>query len=401
MPLRITLLIAALAVSSAAQVAVRGDTVYTMAGETLKNAVVIVEDGKIKTIGPAMQTPVPQGYRVLAAKVVTPGLIDARSAIGLTGYLNQEGDQEQFERSAAMQPELRAVDAYNPHEVLVEWARSYGVTTIHTGHAPGVLISGQTMVVKTRGNTVEEALVKPLAMVAATIGTSARGRNNKSPGTRGKMVSMLREEFLKAQQYADKQASAEDNKQPDRNLRSEVLAKVLAGEVPLLVTAQRLRDIQTALRIADEFGFQLVLDGAAESYELIDQIKEAGVPVIVHPTMARAFGDMENMSFETAAKLKGAGIPIALQSSYESYVPKSRLVLFEAGIAAANGLSFEDALGAITIDAAKILGVDDRVGSIEVGKDADFALYDGDPFEYATHCVGTVIEGEIVSEAVR
>ena len=130
---------------------------------------------------------------------------------------------------------------------------------------------------------------------------------------------------------------------------------------------------------------------------VIEQIKAAAVPVILHPTMFRSTGEKENLSMETAAKLHEAGIPIALQSSFESYVPKTRVVLFEAAIAASNGLKFEDALATITIDAAKILGIEKRVGSIEVGKDADVALYDGDPFEYTSHCVGTIIDGRVVS----
>jgi imidazolonepropionase-like amidohydrolase len=125
------------------------------------------------------------------------------------------------------------------------------------------------------------------------------------------------------------------------------------------------------------------------------------VPVILHPTMSRGVDEKENLSFETAAKLVKAGIPVALQSGYESYVPKTRVVLFEAGMAAANGLTFEEALGTITIDAARILGLDKRLGSLAVGKDGDVALYDGDPFEYTSHCIGVIINGQVVSEAKR
>ena len=168
-----------------------------------------------------------------------------------------------------------------------------------------------------------------------------------------------------------------------------------------MVNVQRAQDIASALRLAKEFNFKLWLDGADEAYVLIDEIKAAGVPVIIHPTMTRAFGEHENLSMETAAKLVAAGVPVALQSGYEAYVPKTRVVLFEAGVAAANGLTFDQALRTITIDAAKILGVDARVGSLEVGKDGDVALYDGDPLEYTTHCTGTVINGRVVSETVR
>ena len=395
------LTVAVLPVALEAQLAVRGEIVHTMAGPAITNGVVLIQGGKIERVGAAADVAIPAGYTTLNAVVVTPGLIDAHTVLGLSGYLNQDHDQDQIERSLAIQPDLSAVDAYNPREALVEWARGYGVTTLHTGHAPGQLVAGQTMIVKTRGRTVDEALVNPFAMVAATLGESARAEGAKSPGTRAKMAAMLRGELLKAQQYARKRATEDEDKRPARDLKAEVLMRVLAGEVPLLITVHRSHDILTALRIAEEFDIKIVLDGVSEAYEVIDQIKQAQVPVIIHPTMYRARGETENLSFETASKLKAAGIPVALQSGFESYVPKSRLVLFETAIAAANGLSFEQALGTITIEAAQILGIADRAGSLEAGKDADLALYDGDPFEYTTHCIGVVIEGEVVSNVVK
>jgi imidazolonepropionase-like amidohydrolase len=213
------------------------------------------------------------------------------------------------------------------------------------------------------------------------------------------MMAMLRAEFVKAQEYVKKRETAEPDKKPDRNLSLEVLARVLNREIPLMVTANRSQDIDGVLRLAHEFNIKLILDGASESYLLLNEIKAAGVPVIIHPTMTRAFGETENLSFETASKLHKAGIPVALQSGYESYVPKTRVVLFEAAVAAANGLTFDQALATITIDAARILGVDGRVGSLEPGKDGDLALYDGDPFEYTSHCTGVVINGQVVSES--
>ena len=383
-----------------AQVAVRGETVHTMAGAPIKDGVVLIREGKIDRVGPASSVSIPDGFRVLTAKVVTPGLIDAHTVVGIAGYLNQPHDQEQLEPSAPMQPELRAMDAYDARARLVEWLREFGITTIHTGHAPGALISGRTMIVKTRGANVEEAVLVPDAMVAATLGDSARAEDRKAPGTRAKMVAMLRTELVKAQGYLDKQASDDENK-PDRDLRLEVFAKMLRRKLPILVTAHRSQDILTAIRLAKEFDLRLVLDGAAESYLVSEQIRASGYPVILHPTMYRAGGETENLTMEAASRLKAANILFALQSGYESYVPKTRVVLFEAAVAAANGLSFEEAFATITIDAARLLGIDDRVGSLEAGKDGDVALYDGDPFEYTSHCVGTVIEGEVVSEVVR
>lgn len=388
---------------SADSLVVRGEIIHTMAGAPLTNGAVLVEDGRIAKVGPATEIAAPPGARVLSAKVVTPGLIDAHTVIGFTGYLNQDQDQDQLDPSESIQPELRAIDGYNPQEHLVEYVRGYGITTIHTGHAPGALISGQTMIVKTTGNNVEAAVIRPVAMIAATLGEGARARGDKkSPGTRSKAVALLRSELIKAQNYRKKQASEDEKKRPEPDLRNEALAQVLAGQLPLLVTVHRSADIRTALRIAKEFDIQLVLDGCAEAYLLTEEIKAAGVPVIVHPTMWRSGrGETENICFETASILRRAGIPIAMQSGYEDYVPKTRVVLFEAAVAAANGLSFAEALESVTIGAARLLGIEARVGSLEAGKDADLALYDGDPFEYTTHCVGVVIDGQVVSETAR
>ena len=400
----IALLLAAASAANA-QIAIRGEVVHTMDGEALRPGVVIAREGKIEWVGPARSAEIPDGWQVLDAAVVTPGLIDAHSVVGLAGIYNQatatQGssqvqDQDQIETSEPIQPELRAVDAYNAREELVDWLRSFGVTTLHTGHGPGALVSGQTMIVKTRGETVEEAVIDPFAAVAFTLGSSVSSRF-ESPGTRAKGVAMLRSELVKAQRYLAKIEESETDKQPDRDLRLEALGAVLRGEVPALVTAHAATEIMTALRLQQEFGFDLILDGAAEAYLLLKDIQAAGIPVVLHPPMLRASGEAQNASFETSAVLRDAGILFAFQSGYESYVPKTRVVLFEAALAAANGLGFDDALAAITINAARILGLEDRVGSLEVGKDADLVLYDGDPFEYTSHVCVVVIEGEVVS----
>ncbi|HWL95458.1 MAG TPA: amidohydrolase family protein [Phycisphaerae bacterium] len=461
--------------------AIRAKTIHTMAGAAIKNGIVLVRDGKIEKVGKAADITPPEDYRIIEAKVVIPGLIDAHSVVGLTGYLNQRQDQEQIDHSEPIQPELRALDAYDPQERLIDWVRSFGVTTLHTGHAPGEVVSGQTMIVKTAGKTVDDAVIVSEAMIAVTLGDGSVKGDGKAPGTRSKAVAMLRSQLIKAQAYLKKKNQAasqpadssnenssaandpgkrgtagnggagpseppptatqpgepgpdaqtqpaappEDsvstkpppaatvskekpesesakNDPPDRDLRMEAFVRVLKREIPLLITVHRAHDIMTALRLAREFDIRIVLDGAAEAYLVREEIKAAGVPVILHPTMMRSGkGPTENAGMETASILRKAGIPFAFQSGFESYVPKTRVVLFEAGVAASNGLLFEHALAGATIDAAKILGIADRVGSIESGKDADLALYDGDPFEYTTHCVGVVIDGKLVSELVR
>ena len=394
-----------LAASAQAQIAVRGGIVYTMDGEPITDGVVVITDGKIKAVGPANKGRIPDGYEILDAAVVTPGLVDVHSTVGLTGILNVPHDQDHIERSAPIQPELRAVDAYNPQEPLVAWVRSFGVTTVHTGHSDGAPISGQTMIVKTRGTTVADATVQEATALAVTLTPpSAIFGNNTLFTTRAKTVSLLRQELIKAQEYRDKQRRAEKDDEvpaPDRNLHLETLVQVLDGDLALMVTAHRARDMVNAMRLAEEFDLRLWLDGASEAHQILPMIKAADVPVLIHPTMMRSFAETENASMESAALLKEAGIAFGIQSGYEAYVPKVRVVLLEAGVAAAHGLGFEDALAAITIEPARILGIDKKVGSLKKGKDGDLALYDGDPFEYTTHCVGVVIEGEVVSTTIR
>jgi imidazolonepropionase-like amidohydrolase len=397
----------ALGGAHAENIAVMGATIYTMAGAPLKDGVILLRDGKITALGPKASVKIPEGYRILQAAVVTPGLIDAHATVGLSGLLNQAQDQDMLEKSSAVQPELRALDAYNAKDPLVRWVRSYGVTTVNTGHAPAALISGQTMIVKTFGRTADEDVINPAAMTAVTLGrnglTNAEGgpAASKSPGNRSKAVAMLRAELIKAQEYAKKREAKDESKRPARDLKTETLLRALAGVQPLLITANRQQDIISALRLAQEFNLKIVLDGCADAPMVLAQIKASGFPVIVHPTMQRSFEDMENLSVETAGKLQAAGIPIALQSGYEAYVPKTRVVLFEAAVAAAHGLGFEAALASITSGAAQLLGIADRTGSLVVGKDADLALYDGDPFEYTSHCIGTIVGGIVFADGAH
>ena len=408
------LLAAGLLSAAAAQTAIVGDTVHTLAGPALKNGVILVRDGKIEAVGPAATVRIPDGYKVIKAAVVTPGLIDGRATVGLSGLLNQPHDQDMVEKSAAMQPDLRAIDAYNARDPLVAWVRSFGVTTVNTGHSPGALISGQTMIVKTLGRTADADAINPAAMTSVTLGrdglaaaatgnqgAAASAAGYKSPGTRAKAISLLRSELIKTQEYARKREAKDETKRPGRDLRLEVLLRAFDGTQPLLVTAHLQQDILDALRVAKEFNLKIILDGCADAPLVLPEIKASGFPVILHATMKRSNEDTENLSMETAATLRAAGIPFTLQSGYENYVPKTRVILFEAAIAAANGLGFDGALASVTLDAAKILGIADRTGSLEKGKDADLALYDGDPFEYTSHCTGTVINGQVFTDGPR
>ena len=375
--------------ATAQDLAVEAGLLYTGVSAPIEKGVVLIQDGKITAVGSGDEIDITGAKEVLRAAVVTPGFIDAHSTVGLSGIYNVDADQDQLETSSAIQPELRAIDAYNAREELVGYLRDLGITTVHTGHGPGAVISGQTMIVKTGGgDTLEEVLVDSVTALAMTLGSSVRSNFDK-PGTRSKAVAMLRQALIDAQDYAAKE-------EKKRDLGKEALEDLLNGEISAMMTVHTVSDITAALRLQREFGFQMMLDGASEAYLLIDEIREAGVPVIIHPSMIRTYGDAQSASFTTAGVLAEAGIPVVFQSGYEPYVPKTRVVHFEAAIAAANGLSKEQAIRSLTIDAARVLGIDSRVGSLEVGKDADLALFNGDPLEYVTLTQAVIIDGKVV-----
>ncbi len=381
-----------LSATASAQIAVKADTIFTMSGNPVVNGTILIKDGKIEAIGQNLS--IPSNYKIYTAKIVTPGLVDARSTIGLSGAYNIPSDQDQIEKSGPLQPELRAIDAYNPEDKLVDYVLRNGTTTVHTGHGIGALASGQTMIVKTKKGLTDDVTIKPVAMIAMTIGPSVSS-NFQSPGTKSKQIAMLRAELLKAQ-LAMKASQKDTSKVGD--LRQQTLQQLLRGELKALISANTAVEIMSAIRLAKEFNLKLVIEGAAEGYRLIDQIKASKAEVIVHPTMARAGGAMLNMTMENAAILTNAGIPVSIESGFEGYVPKSRIILYEAAIALRNGLSFTEALRTITINPAKLLGIDNRVGSIEKGKDADLVLFNGDPFEYTTKACAVIVDGKVEIE---
>ncbi|HYG20998.1 MAG TPA: hypothetical protein VD816_18800, partial [Ohtaekwangia sp.] len=263
--LKLFIFITCLSTPAGAQIAIEADTVFTVSGGPILNGVVLVKNGKIEAVGRTTDVKIPASYKKYRANVITPGLVDARSMVGLSGAMNVPTDQDQLEKSSPLQPDLRAIDAYNPEDSLVSYLRSWGVTTLHTGHGVGALVSGQTMVVKTKPGFAEEVVVLPLAMLAMTFGPDV-GENFPSPGTKSKQVAMLRTEMIKAQAYQKKMGEKDESKRPARDLKLEMLLKLMNGEVKGLISANRATDILSAIRLAKEFGFKLVLEGCAEGY---------------------------------------------------------------------------------------------------------------------------------------
>src|SRR5262249_28255762 len=379
--------------------AIAADRIHTVGKGTIANGIIVVKDGRIETVGPAKDVKLAADLPILHAAVVTPGLIDAHSVVPPSGALNLTADQDQDEMSDPNQADVRVLDAFNPNEALLEFLRREGVTMIRACPGRANVIAGQAGIFRTWGSSTEKMTVRFPAALLVNLGElPKRSYPNKLPTTRMGTAALVRNALVQAQTDASKRAAAkDDDKRPPRNLKLESLAQALEGKLPVIFAAQRADDLETGLRLAKEFKLSAELDLAAEAYLMADRIAAAKVPVVVHPTMQRP-AEMEtfNSHLCNAAVLADHHIPLAIGTGFEGYVPKTRVVRHEAGMAMVNGLGFDRALRAITQDAAKLLGIDDRFGSIEPGKVADLVLYDGDPFEHATHVTHTILDGRVV-----
>jgi len=382
---------------------ISGEAVHTVSGEVIEDGAVLVVDGVIAAVGPTADVPRPAGATELAGAVVTPGLIDGWATAGLTGPHNHTPDQDHAERDEPVRPELRALDAWHPRDPLLGWLRGFGITTVHAGPSPGQPVSGRTLIVANKVGRVGDVALEPDAFVVLSLGDGPKHRFS-GQGTASRMGSaaVIRQALVEARDYAQRRSLPVADRPPE-DLGMEALVDLLEGRRRALVHAHRADDLDTALRIAEEFDLDIVLAGGAEAWLMADTIADAGIPVLVGPVMARSWreGEQRNSSFSCAGVLADAGVQVGFMSGYEGYVPKVRVVLWEAAVAGANGLGPERTLQALTLDAARILGIDDRTGSLDVGKRADLVVYDGDPFEYASHACVVVVGGEVVSESCR
>ena len=378
----------------------RAERVHPVEGAVIEDGAVIVVDGIIQAVGPASELPAPEGARTFQNAVLTPGLIDGWSTAGLTGPHNTPADQDHAESDRPVHPELLALDGVHPRDPLLAWLRGLGITTVNAGPSPGQPVSARTAVLSNRVQRVADMALEPDAFLTISLGEGPKWRfAEQGAGSRMGSAATVRQALEQAKDHmARLQLPLADRPAPDAGL--EALGALLAGERRALVYAHRADDIHTALRIAETYGLDIVLAGAAEGWLVAEDIAAAGVPVLVGPVMARSWrpGEQRNSSFETAAVLADAGVTVGFLSGHEGYVPKVRVVLWEAAIAAANGLGPERTLQALTLDAARILGIDDRTGSLRPGKRADLVLFDGDPLEYASHVCTVVVGGAVVSE---
>jgi imidazolonepropionase-like amidohydrolase len=386
------------AAAFAADLVVRGGTVLPVSGPPIADGAVLVRDGRIVAVGPASSIPVPAGAEVISGAFVLPGLVDAFGTVGLTGELNQPFDQDHAETSDTVWPALRVLDAWDPGDPLVTWVRERGVTTVMASPSPGMPVGARSLVVQTLPGSTDVAALVPDAMVVFSLGQSTEKRFPTRVATRMGTAATIRQALADAVE-AQKRRGLPLGDRPSRDLGDEALVELLEGRRTAVFVADKVPDLLTALRIADEFDLHIVLAGAAEAWRIPDVIEAAGVPVILGPTMARSYSDPEghDRSFANAAVLADAGVPIAFSSGFEDYVPKVRVVLYEAAVAAANGLGSDRAIQALTLGAARILGIEGTTGSLEPGKSADLVVFDGDPFEYTSHVCSVIVRGTVQS----
>jgi imidazolonepropionase-like amidohydrolase len=394
----------------AQNIALVADHLYTMdAGPQGGPGMVLIRDGKIEDVRPGANPQPPRDYQVIRGAYVTPGLIDSDTTTGVSGAYNIPADQDQDESTDPNTADVNVRDSLNPEDLLYQYVNAYGVTTLQVAPGPTNPIAGRAGIFKTAGpqspfRTVDQLIVRLNSAMVFNLGEWPKqtyGKTRKPPVTRMKTAEIIRDALFQARQYQEKwdkwkQEGSDLSKQPAIEPKVAALADVVSGKTPAIFNAYRADDIDTAIRLGSEFHLKYMLASVTEGYLIRDKIKQAGVPCLVGAVM-QPIENLEtaNASYENAALLQQAGIPISIMTGYVAYVPKSRVLLFEAAIAAANGLGMEPALRAITISPARILGIDDRVGSLIKGKDADAVVFDGDPLEYTSHVQQVLVQGAV------
>lgn len=375
--------------------------ILTMTGQDYKQGSILIKDGKIVKIAKKIENK--DDYQVIDAKNLTvmPGIIDAHTHLGIEeDGVGWEG-RDCNEMTDPINPHLRAIDAINPEDKAIKEALQNGVTTIMTGPGSANVLGGESIVIKTKGKTIDEMILKNPAGLKTAFGENPKRvykEQNKLPTTRMGIAAILRENLMKAEDYLnEKEHALKEDKPFKRDIKMESLIRVLNKELPLKVHAHRADDIVTAIRIAKEFNLDITLEHCTEGHKVADIIAKEKIPAIVGPSMTgRVKVELSDLSFKTAGILAKKGVKIALMSDHPVIPTKNATVY--AALAAKEGLDRKEALKAITINPAEILKVDDRVGSIEENKDADLVIFDGDPLEISSKIVNVVINGELVKK---
>jgi imidazolonepropionase-like amidohydrolase len=377
-----------------ATLAFTGGTILTMAGKTYNPGVLIVRHGRIVGVGPA-DTDVPDDAEVhdVSGKFIIPGLVDTHSHIGAVALADP---------SAPIQPDIRVIDSIDVRHPSFRRAVAGGITTVNVMPGSGLLVGGQTLYLKLRhANTIEDLLITNATGRVAGGLKMANGTNPQRdapfPQTRGKAAALVREKFIAAREYRDKiaRANGDVEKLPARDLALETLVEVLDGNRVVHHHTHRHDDIITVLRLQQEFGFRVVLHHVTEAWKVADAIAAANAPCsIINVDSPGGKLEARNLDWKTGGVLEQAGVLTAIHT--DDYITDSRLFLRSAALSVRGGMSREGALLALTRNGARMLDLEDRVGTLEPGKDADFVVLSGDPLSVYTQVLETWIEGRRV-----
>jgi imidazolonepropionase-like amidohydrolase len=381
----------------AAMTAIVGARVVPVAGTPYEDGVVLVRGGRIEAAGRDVRVPEGAERVDAAGKVVLPGLVDAHVHLGV----HSEGDgwagQDTNEMTDPVTPHVRALDAINPADLGFADAVAGGVLTVNVNPGSGNPIGGQSAAVRTAGRTVDEMVLRAPAGMKSALGENPKrvyGERKQLPSTRLGTAAVIRDALVKAANYLAKRDRGGD--EPfERDLRWEALGLVLEGQIPWRQHCHRADDIATALRLAGEFGYRLVVDHGTEAVLLADQLAERGVPVLIGPLLtSRSKVELRNRSLTNPARLAAAGVEIGIITDHP--VVPVHLLHVQAALAVREGLDPADALRAVTLTPAGVLGLDDRLGSIEPGKDATLCVWSGDPLDARSRVETAWIEGRQV-----
>ena len=358
---------------------------------------IVIEDGKLVSVGGTAD----EGGEVLDASGLHayPGFVDAHSHIGLDAYGGPPGVTFDInEMNDIVSPHLRGIDSYNAQDVAIPMALAGGVTTVSAGPGSANVFGGTFLAVKLYGNTVDEAVINPSVAMKCAFGENPkRCYRDKCDSARMTTAAIFRQTLFEARDYMLRKEAAGDDitKMPKFDMKAESLIPVLKREIPLKAHAHRADDIMTALRIAKEFGLRITIEHCTEGHLIVDELKEANVPVAVGPTLTNASKvELLNKSWTTPGILADAGLQVSIITD-APVIPQQYLTLC-AGLAVKAGMDPFKALQAITINPARHIGVEDRVGSLEAGKDADVVLTSGDPMVSDTVVKYVIVDGKVV-----
>jgi imidazolonepropionase-like amidohydrolase len=388
-------------------VAIVGGRVVPIVGAEIERGTVLIENGRISAIGESVT--VPDGARVVDAEGawVLPGFIDAHAHVGVSEEAEGWAGQDTNEMTEPVTAQVRAIDAINPADLGFRDAIMGGVLAVNVNPGSGNPIGGQTVALKCWGRTVDQMALRQPSGMKSALGENPKrvyGEQKKTPSTRLGTAAVIRGALVAAANYleridAEERKPEAERKPVERDLKLEALGLVLRKQIPWRQHCHRADDIATAIRIADEFGYDLVIDHGTEAHLLADLIAARGTPVIIGPLFtSRSKVELRNRSLANPGRLAAAGVTIAITTDHP-VVPINFLV-HQASLAVKDGLDRENALRALTINPARIAGIDERIGSLEPGKDADLVIWSGDPLDVLSRAVRVFVDGaEIYSYA--